>query len=759
MLLICSLILGIILCSSVSAVNPTNETVMDNQSAGSKTAYSVDKTLNSYSSKQLHVTKTVNITDSRYSYYFDHNGLLKGDIIGAGDTLKLYGNFYSKNMTIDIPVNVIGYGVTLYNGTIKIIGNGSGTNISNIKIKNDDQRGIIIYESGNNTIKNNTVAVNQESESYAIYLHDSKSNRIIGNDITTTGNYITYGMLLYESYNNEIKSNKVKVVGAGVLLPYTSSILVNKDIGDIKEIFPTYGILLLFSSDNQIAGNDVILKSGFTILVMPNKNCMNSMVGIDIYYDSHNNEVINNNITVNGKNPYSYGLGVLGSAGSMGDNSAENNVFSYNNVRVNGSYFATGFIAGPNSLNTTLNGNNIRVYSDIYSYGITLEASKESKLIGNKVNTTAVANYIIELFASDGNLIGENELAAAGKFSYGIAGYRSSQNNITKNNIFTVEKDGNVSNSYYHDDIIPWGNAGIYLMSNSGNNTISFNKINNVGLYAVNDTESGSSVITNNYLVSDNGNKRANDAVASGTDDVVNGNYGEMFIADFKVSTVKGKAPLTVQFTDQSMGNATGWKWYFGDGSTSTQQNPSHIYTKPGLYTVKLEVTNGSGNDEIIKTDYIGVTDNKVPVFNNISDKAVNGNKQLQFTVKATDPDEDTLVYSVSNLPRGANFDLGTGVFTWTPTYAQFGHYQIIFTVSDGNLTDSKVVNIVVNNNNGTKWDNVNIEPTAGRGVVSIPLVTALTARLPLQKTGLPMECLVLAILMVAGGFTISGRK
>ena len=758
MLLICSLILGIVFCSSVSAVNSTNETVMGNQSTGSATAYSMGKTLNSYSSKQLHVTKTVDLTDAEYSYYFDNQGLLKNDAVNAGDTLKLYGNFYSKNMTIDIPVNIIGYGAVLYNGTIKIIENGSGTNISNIKIKNDNQKGIIIYESENNTIKNNTVVVNQESESYAIYLHDSRNNRIISNDITATGNYITYGMLLYESYNNEIKSNKVKVVGTSVLLPYTSSILVNKDIGDIKEIFPTYGILLLFSSDNRIVGNDVILKSGFSTPVMPNKNCMNSMVGIDIYYDSHNNEVINNNITVNGKNPYSYGLGVLGSLSGTNDNSAENNVFSYNNINVNGSYFATGFIAGPNSLNTTLKGNNINVSSDIYSYGITLEASKESKLIENKVSTTAVANYIIELFASNGNLIEGNELAAAGTFSYGIAGYRSSQNNITKNKIFTVENSENTSDSCYHDDIIPWGNAGIYLMSNSGNNTISFNKINNVGLYTVNDTGSCGNVVINNYLISDNGNKRGNDAVAS--DGIVNSNYGEMLSADFKVNTIKGNAPLTVQFTDQSIGNVTGWTWYFGDGGTSTQKNPSHIYAVPGLYTVKLVVTNGMGYDEIIKADYISITDNKAPVFDDITDKVINENKQLQFTVNATDQDGDNLIYTVSNLPRGANFNQVTGVFTWTPTYAQSGSYQVIFTVSDDNLTDSRVVHIVVNNNTETKGDNnVNIKPTTSRGVIGVHSVAASTDSLPLQKTGLPVECLVLAVLMVGGGFTLSWRK
>lgn len=49
----------------------------------------------------------------------------------------------------------------------------------------------------------------------------------------------------------------------------------------------------------------------------------------------------------------------------------------------------------------------------------------------------------------------------------------------------------------------------------------------------------------------------------------------------------------TVNFTDKSIG-ATGWSWEFGDGTTSTQQSPSHMYATPGTYQVTLTVTNGT---------------------------------------------------------------------------------------------------------------------------------------------------------------------
>jgi len=56
-------------------------------------------------------------------------------------------------------------------------------------------------------------------------------------------------------------------------------------------------------------------------------------------------------------------------------------------------------------------------------------------------------------------------------------------------------------------------------------------------------------------------------------------------IANFVSNITSGYAPLTVQFTDRSE-NATGWSWDFGDGNTSTAQNPVHTYSVVGNYTV-----------------------------------------------------------------------------------------------------------------------------------------------------------------------------
>lgn len=69
-------------------------------------------------------------------------------------------------------------------------------------------------------------------------------------------------------------------------------------------------------------------------------------------------------------------------------------------------------------------------------------------------------------------------------------------------------------------------------------------------------------------------------------------------VASFTMSVSSGYAPLTVDFTDTStLGNASivTWSWDFGDGSTSSLQNPSHQYINPGNYDVTLTITDEKG--------------------------------------------------------------------------------------------------------------------------------------------------------------------
>ena len=75
--------------------------------------------------------------------------------------------------------------------------------------------------------------------------------------------------------------------------------------------------------------------------------------------------------------------------------------------------------------------------------------------------------------------------------------------------------------------------------------------------------------------------------------------------ADFISNRVDGIAPFAVQFIDTSLNNPVAWKWNFGDGHASTSQNPIHVFSSPGKYTIQLRVYTYTQNDAILKHDYI----------------------------------------------------------------------------------------------------------------------------------------------------------
>lgn len=85
--------------------------------------------------------------------------------------------------------------------------------------------------------------------------------------------------------------------------------------------------------------------------------------------------------------------------------------------------------------------------------------------------------------------------------------------------------------------------------------------------------------------------------------------------ADFVGDPTSIMAGETVDFTDLSTGDPTGWSWTFSGGtpSSSSQQNPTITYNTPGTYDVSLTVTRGGDNDTETKTAYITVGDPTQP--------------------------------------------------------------------------------------------------------------------------------------------------
>jgi len=68
----------------------------------------------------------------------------------------------------------------------------------------------------------------------------------------------------------------------------------------------------------------------------------------------------------------------------------------------------------------------------------------------------------------------------------------------------------------------------------------------------------------------------------------------------FKADTTEGCAPVTINFTNLSVPSGDIWQWDFGDGGSSTQENPSHTYTSNGNYSVTLAVSTNEGCDDTL---------------------------------------------------------------------------------------------------------------------------------------------------------------
>jgi hypothetical protein len=112
-----------------------------------------------------------------------------------------------------------------------------------------------------------------------------------------------------------------------------------------------------------------------------------------------------------------------------------------------------------------------------------------------------------------------------------------------------------------------------------------------------------------------------------------------------------------------------------------------------GVYSATFAATYGALSDsETISITVNGL--NRAPVLSGLSNRTINENQRMTFTVTASDPDGQTPTVAAANLPRGAVFT--NGVFDWTPGSDQAGVYTVQFTASDGQLTSTGSVTITV---------------------------------------------------------------
>lgn len=185
---------------------------------------------------------------------------------------------------------------------------------------------------------------------------------------------------------------------------------------------------------------------------------------------------------------------------------------------------------------------------------------------------------------------------------------------------------------------------------------------------------------------------------ANGTNTMTRSQYVTVYeppVADFTTLTTSGCFPLRVQFTDLSTpgnGNTNvSWLWDFGNGTTSTQQNPVNVYTTAGSFTVTLKVTNDKGCTKTIsRPNYIVITPGVKASFNNTLPVVCSAPADITFFNNSTGP--PTLSYL---------WDFGDGntsvQFNPVHTYATNGTYVVtLITFSTAGCVDTVRSNPIV---------------------------------------------------------------
>ncbi len=160
--------------------------------------------------------------------------------------------------------------------------------------------------------------------------------------------------------------------------------------------------------------------------------------------------------------------------------------------------------------------------------------------------------------------------------------------------------------------------------------------------------------------------------------------------ADFHVDAPTGFIPYTVQFINDSVDGTnpiTVWRWDFGDGNTSEEESPAHVYGTVGTYTVSLRVASIDGADTAIRQDYIEVS---LPVAPVATFSATPTSGPAPLTVAFT----DTSTPNTAEISSWA-WDFGDGATSTeqspSHTYTALQTYTVSLTITTAHGTDDEI--------------------------------------------------------------------
>jgi len=529
-----------------------------------------------------------------------------------------------------------------------------GTYTENIRITTTPNL-VIRSESG----KPEDTIITAKSSTTSVFYTEVNNITISGFKITGVSSSSAAGVYLVRCSNCTITNNDLSDNNVGIYLRSAdyNKILNNAVLGGSR------GIYLQDSNYNTISGNGASSSSSQGIhLTRSHRNTLSNNIansnndGIILENASYNN--LNGN-TVNSNSRYGLYLTNSSNCGLSGNTASSNDRGIYL-IRSN---------------STTISGNKVSG-NDVY--GILTSYSNYNTISGNTANTTFRG---IHLDSSDGNTISGNTVAF----------------NSVSGLFMCAGSDSNrVFNNYLNNTL----NADINNTRNTWNTT------KTAGANIV-----GGSYIGGNFWANPSGTGFSQTAQDANGDGIADSQYAGIKytdylplvltsgkpqpvlpVANFNSNVTSGNAPLSVQFTDTSQ-YATGWKWDFENDGTvdSNAQNPVHVYTVAGTYTVSLTASNVNGTASKTATITVSEPPKQIVPVANFTTNTTQGYAPLsvQFT--------DTSQYAT-----GRNWDfendgtVDSSIQNPVNVYAAPGIYTVSFTAINANGTNSKFMTITV---------------------------------------------------------------
>ncbi len=435
-----------------------------------------------------------------------------------------------------------------------------------------------------------------------------------------------------------------------------------------------YGVYLLYNSSTaDISGNEIYNNSNYGVYL---NSSTADISGNEIYNNSNYGVYLNNNSTTD-----------------ISGNEIHNNGSRGVYVR----WYSTADISGNEIHNNSSNGVIVVLYST-------------ADISGNEIHNNGSNGVVVDNSTAD---ISGNEIHNNG--SNGVNLYDFSTADISGNDIHNNSDYGvylNISTADIRNNIL-WAN-GTCLQIQSEGSSIGYNCFyDNGGLYT-NSSDYYPSAFGEVMTVNANGDSTdtwSNLFMDPMLIDIENGDYnpqegspvidagdpnftdpdgsisdiGMLYydwgtqaptITSISADNQVGTFPLIVQFSALTEGPVTSYSWQFGDGGTSSNSNPVHMYSTPGTYSVSLTVEGPGGSASLLDQDLITVNEQMSPPVANFSSNVTTGLVPLEVQFSNMSQNQvDSYLW---------NFGDGNESMDENPshTYQEAGQYSVSLVVS-----------------------------------------------------------------------------